>query len=447
MLPTPAHPSVASSGWRPPFFYGWLIVGMVMVSTFLGAGLDNATMGVVIKPLSEERGWSRTLASGAIAAGSIAGGLLAPLLGRLGDRVGPRLLLPAGAATVGTLLLVLSLMSEPWQFFGTYVPARALAQTLLYGVVPLTMVTNWFYLKRPRALGFATMAQPLGASALALAYQLLISHFGWRATFLTLGVLVWVLVVVPGALLLRRQPEDLGLAPDGASSLPAGSRRSDGREGQRWAATEHHWTLREAVCTRALWLVMVSTTLGVAATGGIAVHLVAYYTDLGIDPLLAAGALSLFAFSGAAANVLWGFLAERVPARHLYVAAMVLAAAVVVLLLQVRTPLLAGAVAVLLGLSARGQQALLQILLSHYFGRHSFGAISGFIEPPWRAGHGLGPLLAGAAFDLSGSYQGVFRLFVGAYLLSAFLLLVMRRPQAKDTNPSALSPNSSRSGA
>ncbi|MBI4494975.1 MAG: MFS transporter [Chloroflexi bacterium] len=439
MLPTSTRLSAPSFVHRLPFFYGWLIVGIAMLAAGLGAGVNNVSMGVVLKPLSDELGWSRSLTTGAISAGTIVGGILAPLFGRLADRIGPRLLLPAGAAIVGTLALVLSRVVEPWQFYATYVPARALGQTLLFGVVSMTAATNWFHRMRPRAMGLVAMSIPLGSSALVLGYQVLIADFGWRAAFVALAALLWALVI-PAALVLRRRPEDLGLAPDGGPAPAAAGPRAARRQRQHATEGEASWRLGEAVRTRTLWLAITATTLSVVCTGSIAFHLAAYYTDVGMDPLVAASALSVFAFSGAAAMGVWGFLAERVPPRGLYVTTMLLSAAMATLLLQVRTPLLGYVVAGLFGLTARGQDVLVQILLAHYFGRRSFGAISGFGEPFWRAGQGVGPLIAAASFDLTGSYQTVFQFFVAVYLVSVCLLLLLRRPvrraRAAESTPS-----------
>jgi hypothetical protein len=90
--------------------------------------------------------------------------------------------------------------------------------------------------------------------------------------------------------------------------------------------------------------------------------------------------------------------------------------------------LLAYCGALLLGLLARGGLMLTQVLLARYFGRRSFGAISGFADPFAKTGLGLGPLCAAAAFDLTGSYRAVFVLFIGAYLLAAGLIFFARRP-------------------
>lgn len=143
-----------------------------MLAGFLGSGVSNVTMAVALKPITEDLGWSRTLTSSAITIGSVAGGLLAPLIGPLADRLGPRILLPFGAALVGTFVMCLSLTYEPWQFYATFVPARGLAETLLTGDVPMTAVTNWFYLKRSPRDRLGRALRPLGIFCLVSALSI-----------------------------------------------------------------------------------------------------------------------------------------------------------------------------------------------------------------------------------------------------------------------------------
>src|SRR5690349_7456001 len=116
---------------RLPFFYGWLIVAITMVAGFLAAVVSNIAMAVVLKPISEDLSWSRNLSAAAVTLGACSGGLLSPLFGPLAGRLGPRLLLPAGAALVGLFAFGVSLSTEPWQFYATFVPARALTEFLM----------------------------------------------------------------------------------------------------------------------------------------------------------------------------------------------------------------------------------------------------------------------------------------------------------------------------
>jgi len=346
----------------------------------------------------------------------------------LADRLGPRFLLPLGGALVGLLAFGVSLSTEPWQFYATFVPARALTEFLLCGMISFTAVTNWFYLKRPRAMGLVAMATPLGSAVLSLVYQFFVTHYGWRSAFLALGVALWVLVVIPGAVLLRRQPEDLGLYPDGiapsADALEAASTKMKSND----AASEQSWSRPEAMRTSALWLLVASTFLAAIGTGGTAFHTAAYFTDVRIAPAVAAGAVSVMALSGAFGNGLWGALAERISPRGLNVATMLVAAAAVAFLTQVTAPIAAFVFAFLFGLNARGAAVLTQVLISRYFGRRSFGAISSVLDPFHKGGLGLGALFAGIAFDFTGNYQAIFMIFGATYVVSALLIFLVRRP-------------------
>ena len=399
-----------------------------MVAGFFSAGVSNVVMAVVLKPISEDLGWSRTLTAAAVTVGAISGGILSPFFGPIADRLGPRSLLPAGGALVGLLAIGVSLSTEPWQFYATFVPARALTEFLLCGIVPFTAVANWFYLKRARAMGLVAMSVPLGASALALVYQFFVAHYGWRSAFLALGISLWVLVVIPGVIFLRRQPEDLGLNPDGVSAPTSHEDPLSTGEKRQRAVVESNWSRRDAVRTRALWLLVAGTFFASLGTGGIAFHTVAYFTDNQIAPGVAAGALSVMALSGALGNGLWGTLAEWIHPRRLSIATMLVSAGAVALLMQTRGLLAVYVFAVLFGLNARGAAVLTQILLGRYFGRRSFGAISSILDPFHKSGLGLGPLFAGMAFDFTGNYQIIFAVFLGNYLMSALLVFLARPP-------------------
>ena len=411
-----------------PFFYGWVIVVIVVLAGVLAAGVSNITMAVVLKPISDDLGWSRSLTAAAITMGALFGGVLSPLFGPLADRLGPRLLLPAGGALVGSLSIGVSLSTEPWQFYATFVPARALTEFLLCGMIAFTAVANWFYIKRPRVMGLVAMATPLGSAALSLVYQFFVTNYGWRSAFLALGITLWLLVVIPGLIFLRRRPEDLGLLPDGAAQLPLLGRSANNVTVDRSGDAEYNWRRADAARSATLWFLVAGAFLSAIGTGGVAFHMAAYMTDGTLDPTVAASVVSVMALSGAFGNGLWGALAERFHPRRLNVATMLVAAASVALLLQVRSALTAYLFALLFGLNARGAGVLMQVLIASYFGRRSFGAISSILDPFHKGGLGLGALFAGLAFDYTGDYQAIFAIFMVSYLVAALLIFLARRP-------------------
>lgn len=226
------------------------------------------------------------------------------------------------------------------------------------------------------------------------------------------------------ALVLRRRPEDLGLVPDGRQRVHVTSASSV----ETPAEEEFSWTLSEAIRTPTMWFLIAAISMALTVNAGVGFHLVAYYTDVGIAATIAVGALSIYAFAGALANVIWGFLSERLPERLLASAVMVLTAATILYLQSVRTTGGAFIFAVLFGLAARGEGTLVNIILAQYYGRSSYGTISGFFYPFQMLGLGFGPLISSVSFDLTGSYRAVFTVFIAASFIAAVLLWLAKKP-------------------
>ena len=114
---------------------------------------------------------------------------------------------------------------------------------------------------------------------------------------------------------------------------------------------------------------------------------------------------------------------------------MVLTAVAILYLQSVRTAAGAFLFAVLFGLTSRGEGTLVNIIMAHYYGRNSYGAIQGFVAPFHMVGLGLGPLIGSVSFDLAGSYEGLFNVFVGLSLIAAILLWMAKRPKLPVKSP------------
>jgi MFS family permease len=407
---------------RPRVFYGWYVIAVTMAGGFLAAGTSQLFMGVMLKPITDEFGWSRTSVAGAITLGTLGAGLLSLPAGWLVDKYGPRLLAPLGALVVVGAYAALANINALWQFYLAYLVGRGVAATSLGGVVSMTVAANWFQRHRGRAMGLVAMSLPLGGSVLALVAQIIIENEGWRTVFLCFAVLLFVIYFIPACLIIRRRPEDIGLLPDGRSEMV------DSSPDRPAEAPEESWTLNEAVRTRALWLLIAGVTLGVMANGAVGFHQVAYYTDQGIPATQAATVLGVYAFSGAMANGLWGFVVEWISERMLAVIVTLLSAVAVGLLLLVDSTIQALGFAVMFGLMARGESSIVMMIIAQYYGRNAYGRISGFVTPFQMVGLGVGPLIASASYDLSGSYTRAFVLFALSYLVTAFLFWLAKRP-------------------
>ncbi len=200
---------------KPKIFYGWYVLAIGMFGAFIGAGTAQLFMSTMLKPLTEEFGWSRTIATGAITTGTILAGLFSFPFGKLADRYGPRLLTSLGALVSACMYIAMTKFATLWEFYVIFVIARVVTANTLSSIVPQTAVVNWFHRYRGRALGLLSMSTPLGASVLAFVAQLMMEHHGWRTVYISFAFVMGLLVVIPAALVLRRRPEDLGLVPDG----------------------------------------------------------------------------------------------------------------------------------------------------------------------------------------------------------------------------------------
>jgi MFS family permease len=238
-------------------------------------------------------------------------------------------------------------------------------------------------------------------------------------------------VIVPSALFVRHRPEDIGLWPD--AETPTGT--TDRSHGARLAGErgrEPVWGLAAAARTRTLWLLILGLGLGTLASSAITFHLAAYLTELGISPATAAFSLGVYGGAGALASGVWGFLTERIPPRTGAMSAMLIGGAAAGFLLLVKSPAMAIAFAVVFGLATRGDHVLVMIMIAHYFGRESYGTLSGFAMPFEMLALGLGPLVGALCYDVAGTYVMAFVLVIASFLGAAVAFGLVHDPGRGD---------------
>lgn len=438
--PLPAKANAAQDK-RPRFYYGWVIVGVCMAVNAL-AGNVGVFFGLTIVPLQADLGWSRTTIVFASTLAALTGVVIQPLVGPFIDRYGPKGVLIAGALVGGGALMLAGQSRAPWQYYLSFgVFGLAVLQNVglqATGVV----VPKWFVAKRGRALAFIGTGLSLGSVLGVPVLQALISGLGWRLSSMILGLSLAVGIAAPSALFLHRQPEDLGLLPDGARPENASEPlRRVGAVGLT-PRSEPSWTLRTALRTRTLYLLVAAWTLGTLPVTAYFVHTIPYLTD---DKAFTAGTAASawttwFAF-GLASKLAWGFLSERIPVRLSAVACLLGEAVGMVLLLNVGRgePFLFLWSAV--GGAAHGPFVQLQTLMwANYYGRPFLGTIRGVLAPPTVLASAFGPLLAAYLFQQQGEYRTVWLLFIFLFLAGAILALLAAPPKA----PERLSPVATR---
>ena len=418
------------------FYYGWLVVGAASGIGFANAATAIGILTIFVIPMSEEFGWNRTQVAGATSLGAILGAALAPFSGRLVDRRGSRALLTLGGLTVVLACGYLSLARTLAGFYVAFTVARIADQGLIkIGTAPT--IGKWFTRYQGRATGIVFFSEAAGMTLMAPLVQLVISAAGWRNAWLLLGGGMLVLGVIPCAWLIRRQPEDMGLLPDGAPASRLASEPA-AETGESQTRTEgivteqlQSPTLAEIVRTPSFWLVLVSLFVVSTATSGVGLHLVPHLIQQGLNPLQAVGAISVMSIAGAVGALLLGFLAERLPPRYLMAAVYLLGAISMMVLINADDLPKTYVFAIIQGIAGSGVNTLSPLLWASYYGRASLGSVFGISRSAQVAGFAAGPLASGIVYDATGSYHQAFIYFALLALVSSALILAARPPSQR----------------
>ncbi|MBI4233429.1 MAG: MFS transporter [Chloroflexi bacterium] len=424
-----SHPTPPAPPTRR-IFHGWWIVATGFATDLVSMGVGLYAFGVFFVPMLAELGWSRTMVSGVFTLRTVQMALASPLVGRLADaRQGARWAIALGGVLQGLGVAGLALVHAPWQFYLSYGVLAALGPLATGNLVTATVVAKWFRRMRGRAVSIVVTGGGVGGVVVVPVAQLLVSHVGWRAGWAILGIFSGVVVASLALLFIRRQPEDMGLSPDGqvAGGTPVAAAAAQ----ERATAGEVSWTLRDAVRTRALWTLTLAFALEFSSGFAMIVHMRPFFDDKDFSPAAGTALYTLYFLCFAVFRIPWGLYLERANLRVL--AAISCLGTAVGWLGVMLSPNLPTAVVALLffGILQSAALPLASTIWPSYFGRDSLGTIRGVTQPVQFAFNAVTPLLAGALFDATGSYMIPFLIFVGAYSFAGVLFLLAAPPMQR----------------
>ena len=410
---------------RPRFFYGWVIVAVMGASGAVSMAMGSLNFGLFIKPMGDDLGIGRAAFGWAQTARQGAGALSSPVIGPLLDRFGARALLPVAALATGGAMVGLANMSLAWQLVALFAVMGLVGMSGPGALVTSVPVLKWFVRSRGRALAFMSLGIPVGAMLFVPLTQFLIDEIGWRMAWIALAA-IGVGVIVPlAAVFVRRQPEDMGMLPDGG--VP---RTADGSDAQGADEVgEVSWTTGEALRSATLWRLVAVFSMVSLATGTVALHRIAAFMDKGLDPTLISFATAFDAVCAGAATFAFGMLVRRVPARFLGgLGFAMLATASVLTIYATNIPIMFISMAIF-GLGIGGMMFLQNFIWADYFGRESVGSIRGIVNPINLVVGGLGAPAAGYVRDWTGSYDPAWWVGVALMTLAAVLTVMTPAPR------------------
>ncbi len=412
---------IAAVAKRLPFFYGWVVVGIVFVTMALGVNARTA-FSLVFPPIVDEFGWERGLTAGAFSFGFLVSAIMSPLMGGFVDRRGPRIMLEIGVFAMGAGLMLTTYMQTPLHLYLTF--------GLLVGVGSICLgysgmslfLPNWFVRKRGLAVSIAFSGVGVGSILLLPWFQSVIDARGWRAACWTLGLAILILLA-PLALLVRRGPRDLGLEPDGDPGALPGAKPRSNIVDPAWAAVD--WTLARAMRTARFWWLASGYFGGLYIWYAVQVHQTKYLLEVGFDRRVAAVALGVVSLAGIPGQIALGALSDRVGREVTWgLACLGFAICYTILLVLPAAPthVLLYAMVLTQGVLGYGLTSVIGAMPLEIFEGKQFGSIYGTIMLAALTGGAFAPWITGVIHDATDSYMAAWWLGIGVSLFSAFAI-------------------------
>ncbi len=394
---------------KPGIFYGYIII----LSSFLILMIMWGTQycfGVFFKPILKEFGISRAVLSGAYSINLILVAVAGIFSGRLSDKYGPRLVVTVCGSGLGISYLLMSQVQTVWQI---YVIFGILSSISISGswVPLLSTIARWFVSRRGLMCGLAAAGIGVGTMLFPPLAGFLISSYGWRTSYLIIGLSLLVVVII-NAQMLKRDPSEIGLSALGESDQPGDSAGG--------------YTFREALRTRQLWQLSAIFLVLNGCLQTVFVHIVAHATDIGVLEVTAATIISVIGGVSIISKVGGGIAVDRLGSKPIAIMITSLMC-LSMIIIQISDALAVLYVfAAIFAFSYGGFAAIQSPYMADLFGLKNHGAILGFAMFIQGAG-ALGPFVAGKIFDMNSSYRPAFMMLTILSFLSILLAIGMKK--------------------
>ncbi len=412
-------------------FYGWAIVFIVMIMAF-GISGPRYSFGVFFKPIASEFALNRTATSSLNSAFMIFCAVFTISGGWALDKYGPKAVFFFLGLLTGLSLIITSQTNSLWQLYLSYSLLLAAGTGSIYPVLNAT-VSRWFDKKRGLALGIAGAGTRLGLICFAPFSAFLISHFGWRISYVVMGLVVMVLVL-PISRLMRRGPGEVGALPDGVESTASLQEGIGGLKISRLGGLSLSQTLK----TGNYWGFMPVWMLLGFANMFMYTHIVPYATDIGISAMEAATVISVIGIMGIPCGILTGRILDAIGVKKPLIVLLLFRMGAFIWLIWARELWAFYVFAVVFGISMGGIGICVAVLSVHLFGRRSIGIIMGTLDVAFAIGAAIGPFIGGLIYDASGSYLMALIVAATSNMITVFLIAFLKVGASQERVPSVI---------
>jgi len=375
-------------------YYGYFVVLFAFIIIVVQWGVFHS-FGIYFSSMVSEFGWTRASTSGAFSLAAFLSGLVAACMGFLNDRFGPRIVSSLCGLFLGLGCVLMSRAETLWHFY------------LFFGIIgfamgggfipPISTVTRWFTADRGLMTGIVASGVGVGTLIVPQISNALLSHFGWRSSYLITGIGALV-VVIAAAQFMKNQPGP-GRQNE-ADGEPKISKPED--------SDDRSASLGEAFGSVPFWLFSLTGFCYGYNLFSLTVHVVPHAVDLGILPGLAAGLLSTYGGLSIVGKILFGKVLDKINSKKtMFIGFSMTMVAFLGLVLVERTWAVFTSVG-LFGFFYGACTVAHSPMTATLFGLKSHGLIMGVFAISVAIGGALGPFLTGAVFDHTESYRMAF---------------------------------------
>ena len=401
-------------------------MGIGALTLFLSTSAQTYGFSVFIDPMLAEFGWSRSLISSAYTVATLISAGVVFLGGNLIDRFGYRRVMVLTTAAYVAALFLMGSVFNPLTLVLAFTLLRCTGSSVLT-LTGRTLVSQWFVRRRGRAVSVVNLGKMLGMGVLPAANAVIITQFGWRDAWRVNGLLVATLIPL-AILFVHSRPEDLNQFPDGERPDV-----SDISTGAPSPVEERSWTLREAMRTRTMWLLLSLNIVPAMITNGLSFHQISILSERGLSSTAAATTFAIESAIALPMTLAAGWLIDRAGPRPVLALGQATLLLTLVWLTFVDSAETAVVFGVLRGLTSGVWILATEVAWPTYFGRRYLGSIVGMNFSLSFIGVAIGPLPFGLIYDAFGSYDYAIWGFAVLPALTICAALLARPPGPPST--------------
>jgi MFS family permease len=404
--------SAATSEWRSG---GAVLIVAMVCSTCVT--LPFSFLGTLIMPLSTEFAWSRAEISSALLICTTGTFLVAPVTGYLVDRLGPRRVALVGLCLVICANILLGTVGPSIASWYAAWIVFAVVQAIASNVVWMDAVVSRFHKNRGLAVALTGIVQALSFGAMPSIAVFVITEFGWRALFFLTSAFVLVIAVPLTWKFFYSARELTGLR----TKIEQATATARAGPADRAFTT----TLQD----RRFWQIAIAYIIAPAAVATLVVHLQPILIDAGASATAAAAVAVILGPAQVVGRFGMGYLLDRYSPSVIGSAFFLLPCLSYAILLVAGISSVSMCLAALFIGMAFGQSTILPVLVSRYFGDGAFGRVYGIILGIYSMGFGIAPVVAGAAYDATRSYELIFLVMLIGSSISPILIGTLGHPR------------------